>query len=54
METITIRHEPTDECDGKPITRTLPNGLPLYVFRCQECGVPTCSCETSYGHDCEV
>lgn len=48
-----IRHEPTDECEGKPITRTL-NGQPFYIFRCQECGVPTCPCETSYGHDCEA
>jgi hypothetical protein len=52
------RHEPTDECDGTPIsiaTRlTAPNGMLIPVGGCPECGQDLCPCELGYGHDCEA
>lgn len=54
--TTTLRHEPTDDCDGKPIV--FPAGLNTRITRlrtatCPECERPLCGCEYSYGHDCE-
>jgi hypothetical protein len=48
---ITVRHEPTDECDGKPLMNWLA-GWERFAF-CPECGVRMCSCEHNVGHDCE-
>ena len=59
METVTdsVRHEPTDECDGSGVSRlTLAGGVVIarYEHRCGECEVHLCSCELTYGHDCEA
>lgn len=50
----TIRHEPTDECNGEaarmPATLA-PDGVACrYV--CQECAERLCWCELTYGHEC--
>lgn len=39
----TLRHDPTDDCDGKPCTVV-----------CPECLALLCACEYAFGHDCEV
>lgn len=47
MPAPVLRHEPTDDCDGRPVPRVFGNS------RCVECGARLCSCELAYGHDCE-
>ena len=60
MRTYPItRHEPADECDGRPATvlaSTIAPGDVAREFvpaRCPECSVLLCPCELAYGHDCE-
>lgn len=47
-----VRHEPLDDCDGRPTVMSA-KGIRM-VARCDECGVHLCWCEYGYGHDCEV
>lgn len=49
--TQTVRHEPTDECNGHPVVEC---GVPRRFGHCDECGLDMCSCEVAYGHDCEA
>jgi hypothetical protein len=51
-----VRHEPTDDCDGLGVSRlTLAGGVVIarHEHRCGKCGAHLCSCELAYGHDCE-
>lgn len=56
MTTRVLRHEPTDECNGEPITMMVgvfSDRPKLKTAKCRECSAPLCSCERAYGHDCE-
>lgn len=54
--TITLRHEPTEECSGepRPTLNLGPGTRPFGATRCPECGQDLCPCELGYGHDCEA
>lgn len=57
--TTTLRHEPTEECDGQPfvavrIADRNGNMIPAGGSNCPECGQDLCPCELGYGHDCEA
>lgn len=43
MDETEIRHDETDDCNGRPVTGP-----------CVECGARLCACEHAYGHDCEA
>lgn len=53
--TTTLRHQPTEGCNGEPGTWALmPDGGVRYIpFTCRECGNNLCPCESTFGHDCE-
>lgn len=49
------RHVATDGCDGFQASRLVRGsaGSRLLPVHCGECDAPLCSCELTYGHDCE-
>ena len=56
--TTTLRHDPTPDCDGKPLVTTHIhlNGNVILAggVECPECKQDLCACEVYYGHDCEA
>lgn len=55
MIAATVRHEPTEECDGTParMPASISHTGDAFTYRCPECGVALCWCEVGYGHECD-